>query len=180
MLTLHLLSNLWGSSTSHSLSSISHMAVKTPNLLIYFAFPQTSGSHHWTTVDFFFRVEIDLLIWATVTIVFSPFWYFVAFSCPRVMLLFHMASLWSKGPPCVLRNSLNSAKLQALSHPLWKVVQNMGWSVQWWEIELQSLVFDMGYTHRRVTAYDSKTKNNPDAFILQKVGDMNNDGIVTQ
>lgn len=56
----------------------------------------------------------------------------------------------------------------------------MGWSVQWWEMEMQSLVFNRGYTHRKVTAFDSNTWNNPDVFILQKEGDMNNDGIVTQ
>ena len=78
------------------------------------------------------------------------------------------------------RTPVNSSQAAGFRNTLWKVVQKMGWSVQWWEMEMQSLVFNRGYTHRKVTAFDSNTWNNPDVFILQKEGDMNNDSIVTQ
>jgi len=65
---------------------------------------------------------------------------------------------------------LNSSQAAGFRNTLWKVVQNMGWSVQWWEIEAKSLVFNRAYTHRKVPAYDSKTWNQPRCFYFAEGG----------
>lgn len=46
----------------------------------------------------------------------------------------------------------------------------MGWSVQWWEMEMQGLVFNRGYTHRKVTAFDSNMWKQPRCFYFTEGG----------
>lgn len=132
-------------------------------------FSQIHSSRHWTLIDFF-RVETNLLIFAYGLHCFLS----ILILFPFPVMESYCFSIW---PLCVLCGTpLNSSQVVCIRNAFQKVIRSMGWGVEWWEIEVQSPMFNRGHIHKNVSAA---------LFIIAKHGSNPNtlfwgvDGIVT-
>lgn len=139
-LTLTAIPNLWDCSTSLPLSSVSHMAARLLLDLLTFLFlksmvhvigyPYTSS--RWRPTYF-------CLWYPLFSLHFDTFF----LSCHGVILLFHITCCGLCGTP------LNSCQGRGITNAFHKVGHSMGWSVEQWEIEVQSPIFNRRHIHKK-------------------------------